>query len=294
MYSHHLTKYLGAFVDESLIDDNDNDLTRWIKSKPTDSIIYTAFGSTGIIDFDRMKNLIHGLAVFLLKTDAASLILAVRNDNYNRYQMVLNDLKDDEYRRVLLDEQRVKVEQGFIPQKWILQQNSVHLFLGHCGMGSTSEGLYFQKLLLCLPLHTDQFFNAIALDRAGVGQSLFQPPSLFQLFQNPMDFHDYTFSASDVTRKLSIMWRNNTFQNTARIISADIKHAGGIKRAVEEIELFVKSNGNFDRYAPFQSTQPFYQQCMLDLVIVYLVLPIAVIFYLSVECCKQGRKKKVD
>ena len=294
LYSHHLTKYLGAFIDESTIDYTDNDLTRWIKSKPTDSIIYTAFGSTGMVDFDRMKNLINGLAEFLLRTDAASLILAFRSNNYNQYQMALNELKNDEYRRVLLDEQRVKVEQGFIPQKWILQQNSVHLFLSHCGMGSISEGLYFQKLFLCLPLHTDQFFNAIVLDRAGVGQSLFQPPSLFQSFQNPMDFHGYTFSASDVARKLLLMWRNDTFQNTARIISAEIKHAGGVKRAVEEIELFVKVNGNFDRYASFQSTLPVYQQYMLDLLIVFLALSIPVIFCLFVKCSKRNQKRKVE
>ncbi|CAF2633264.1 unnamed protein product [Rotaria sp. Silwood2] len=48
-YSHHLTKYLGGFIDELSIDYVDNDLTRWIKSKPMNSIIYVAFGSTGIV-----------------------------------------------------------------------------------------------------------------------------------------------------------------------------------------------------------------------------------------------------
>ncbi|CAF0780660.1 unnamed protein product [Didymodactylos carnosus] len=292
--SHHWTKYLGAYVDESTIDNTDNDLTKWIKSKPPNSMVYAAFGSTGIIELDRMKNLITGLAAFLLQTDTASVLLAFRNINYDKYQIVLNEITNNEYRRVLLNDQRVKIEREFVQQKWILQQKSVNLFLSHCGMGSAGEGLYFQKPILCLPLQTDQFFNAIAIEQSGVGQSLFKPPSLLQSFLNPVDFHDYTFSANDVTTKLLIMWRNSTFENAVRIMSAEMKHAGGVKQAVKEIEFLVKLNGDLNRYAPFQSTLPFYQQFMVDLVIVYIVIPGAIIFYLFVKCCKQSRKKKID
>ncbi|CAF1088247.1 unnamed protein product [Didymodactylos carnosus] len=161
-------------------------------------------------------------------------------------------------------------------------------------MGSTGEGIYFQKPILCLPFHSDQFFNAIAIDQSGVGQSLFKLPSVLQSFLNPTDFHDYTFSANDVTTKLLTMWRNSTFENAVRIMSAEMKHAGGVKRAVKEIEFLVKLNGDLDRYMPFQSTLPFYQQFMVDLVIVYIVIPGAIIFYVFVKCCKQNRKKKVD
>ncbi|CAF1088228.1 unnamed protein product [Didymodactylos carnosus] len=112
--SHHWTKYLGAFVDESSIDNTDNDLTKWIKSKPLNSVVYVAFGSTGIIELDRMKNLIKGLAAFLLQTDTASVLLAFSNINYAQYQTVLNEMTNNEYRRVLLNNQRVKVEPGFV------------------------------------------------------------------------------------------------------------------------------------------------------------------------------------
>ncbi|CAF1062263.1 unnamed protein product [Didymodactylos carnosus] len=293
-YSHHCIKYLGGFVDESSIDYIDNDFTRWIKSKAINSIVYASFGSTGLIKFDRMKNLINGLAEFLIQTHDASALLAFRNTNYDTYQIVLNEMKNDEYRRILLDDQRVKVENGFVQQKWILQQNSVYLYISHCGMGSSVEGLYFQKPILCLPLHTDQFANAITIDYSGVGQSLFLLPSPLQSFLNPIDFHDYIFSASSVTIKLATMWRNSTYEKAVRIMSAEMKHAGGVRRAVEEIEFLVNLNGNLDRYAPFQSTLPFYQRYMLDLVIVYIVLPLVINVCLFFKCRNRNRKKKID
>ncbi|CAF4875102.1 unnamed protein product, partial [Rotaria socialis] len=46
-YPDHLTKYLGGFIDESSVVYVDNDLNRWIKIKPKNSILYAAFGSTG-------------------------------------------------------------------------------------------------------------------------------------------------------------------------------------------------------------------------------------------------------
>ncbi|CAF4615452.1 unnamed protein product [Rotaria sp. Silwood1] len=177
-----------------------------------------------------------------------------------------------------MNNQRVKVENQFVQQKWILQQTFVNIFLSHCGMDSTVEGLYFQKPILCLPIQTDQFLNSIAIDNSGVGKSLFTPPCLWQSFLKPHDFHEYTFSAHSVTTKLLTMWRNITYEQAVRIVSLEMKHAGGVRRAVEEMEFLVDLNGDLERYAPFHSTLPFYQRYMLDLVLVYFVLPITIIF----------------
>jgi hypothetical protein len=81
-YSYHYTKYLGAFIDEKLVNHVDNDLTRWITSKPSSSIVYGAFGSTSLILHERMYNLISGLATFLLQANDSSLLLAFRSANY--------------------------------------------------------------------------------------------------------------------------------------------------------------------------------------------------------------------
>ncbi|CAF3500858.1 unnamed protein product [Rotaria socialis] len=203
-------------------------------------------------------------------------------------------MKNDEYQRILSDEQRFRVESSFVPQKWILQQNSVNLFISHCGMGSVGEGLYFQKLILCLPMCTDQFVNAMAIDHSGVGASLFIPPTLWPSLLRPDGFHHYTFLASAVTSKLFTIWENATYVKVARMMSLEMKHAGGVKRGVKEIEFFVNAHGDLLRYMPFSNTLAFYQRYMLDLVLVYIVLPIAIIFYLALKFCWSNIKNKID
>ncbi|CAF3895312.1 unnamed protein product, partial [Rotaria sp. Silwood2] len=280
----HDTKYLGGFVDNLSIEYVENDFTRWIQSKPPKSIVYVAFGSISILNQVRMRNLVYGLAEFLLQKDSVSILLAFRNRNYENYQIILNEMKYDQYRQILMDDQRVKVENRFLQQKWILQQNSVSVFISHCGMGSLVEGLYFEKLIICLPLCTDQFSNAISIYHSGVGESLFALPSLWKSLFSPLDFHDYIFSASDVTTKLLTIWRNISYEQAVRLMSLEMKHAGGVRKAVEEIEHLVNLNGSLDRYKPFHDILPFYQRYLLDIVLVCIVLPIATVYYLRAKC----------
>jgi len=220
--------------------------------------------------------------------------LILRNSNYETYRTVLNEINNDEYLRILMDNQRVKIVNEFVQQKWILQHSSIKFFLSHCGMGSCSEGIYFQKPILCMPFNMDQFVNAISIDHLGIGLSLFVPPSPLRSLINPDDFHDYTWTASSVTTKLATLWKNISYEKAVRIMFLEMKHAGGLRRAVEEIEFFVHLNGDLDRYAPFHSTLPFYQRYMLDLVMIYIVLPVAIMSYFAVQCCQRSRKTKQD
>jgi UDP:flavonoid glycosyltransferase YjiC (YdhE family) len=293
-YSHHYIKYLGAFMDETPVDDLDDALATWIKSKPINSILYGAFGSSSLIPYDRMYNLINGLAKFLLQTDNSFLLLALRNANYDTYQAVLKDLPNDEIRKILENKQRVWIEKGFVKQKWILQQKSVKVFLSHCGMGSAMEALYFSKLILGMPFSSEQFTNAIAIENLNVGQSLFVPPSAIQNLLNPYDVAQYTFTAESVTSKILDLWMNVAYEKAAREMSLEMNHAGGVKRAVEEIEFFVNLDGDLDRFAPFQSTLSFYQRYMLDLLLIFVILPGLIITYIVSKCCKRRRKTKTD
>jgi UDP:flavonoid glycosyltransferase YjiC (YdhE family) len=294
-YTDHYTKYLGAFIDETTIKYHENELTKWVQMKPNHSIIYGAFGTSSLIQIDRMKNLIHGLAEFLFQTPDCFLLLVFRGSNYETYQTVINDMKNNnEYFNILNDNERVKIENRFVEQKWILQQNSIKLFFSHCGMGSCSEGIYFEKPILCMPFNMDQFINAISIEHLAIGLSLFVPPSLFQSLLLPYHFHEYTFTAQSVTTKLMNIWRNESYREMVKIMSLEMKHAGGLKRAVEEIEFFVNLKGNLDRYAPFQSTLPFYQRYKLDLLIIFVILPIIIVTYGMIKCCKRRRKVKTD
>ncbi|CAF1143526.1 unnamed protein product [Rotaria sordida] len=100
--------------------------------------------------------------------------------------------------------------------------------------------------------------------------------------------HQQLAKRDSVTMKLSTMWRNMTYEKAVRIMSLGMKHAGGMKRAVKKIEFLINLNGGLYRYAPFQSTLPFYQRYMFDLAIVTIVV------YLLDKYCKRNRQKKVD
>lgn len=294
-YSDHYKKYLGPFIDEKQTDDVENELTKWIKSKPTNSLIYAAFGSTTLIIHQRMFNLINGIAGFLLETPDSSALLAFRGANYDMYQRVLNELSNDEVKRFLSSNARIRVENGFVPQKWILQQSSVKIFLGHGGMGSTLEALYFKKPILCMPFSMDQFVNTMRIDNLGVGLSLFVPSSsLLQSLIHPYDFMNYIFSPSTVKEKLFALWTNISYELAAERMSMEMKHAGGLKQAIEEIEFFVNLNGNLDRFAPFPTTLSFHQRYMLDLLMILIIIPGTIITYLIVKCRRRRRKQKTE
>ena len=290
-YPNHYVKYLGAFIDESSIKYESNEFTEWIRTKDDRSMIYGAFGTSSLIPFERMKNLINGLAEFLFQTPTSSLLLILSERNSQTYQKVLNEMSNSQYSHILMNNQRVRIENRFIDQKWVLQQNSVKLFLSHCGMGSCSEGVYFHKPFLCMPFNMDQFINAMTIEHSSIGLSLFEPPSLWQSFLHPHDFHRYTFSAESVTKKLTMIWQNDVYQETVRIMSLEGQHAGGMKRAMEEIEFLVKMKGNLDRFAPFQSTLPFYQRYQLDLLVIFVVFPLIILTYGLKKCCKRRQRK---
>ena len=293
-YSDHYTKHLGAFMDETSIDDCSDDLATWVKSKKIGSILFGAFGSTSLIPYDRMYELVNGLAKFLVQTDDTFMLLAFHDANYDTYRAVLKDLSHSQIRTMLENNERVWIKKGFGKQKWILQQRSVKVFLSHCGMGSIMEALYFAKPILGMPFNAEQFANAIRTESLNVGISLFEPPPRIQNILYPYNVVQYTFTAESVTNKVLDLWMNATYKKLAQQISLEMKHAGGVKRAVEEIEFFVSLNGNLDHFSPFQSTLSFYQRYMLDLLLAFLFVPGLTVAYIISQYYGRQRKIKID
>lgn len=291
----HLSKYLGAFIDESSISqDTGSELAQWVNAKADRSVVYVAFGSVWILDLERMRNIVRGLAAFLRHTDSVSILVAFRNTNFHHYSTALAEITDEASHRVLTDPQRVRVENRFIEQKWVLKHKAVSLFVSHCGMGSAVEALFYEKPILCVPLGVDQHNNAIAIRHSGVGDSLFLPPSMLDSLRNPIDYRNYTFTSEDVTHRLTTMWHNASYQRAAQLMSLEMKHAGGVKQAVKEIEHLASLNGNLNRYAPFHSALPFYQRYGIDLLVFYLLLPTVILFQLFSRCCKRNQKQKLE
>lgn len=284
-YPDPYTKYLGAFLDNTSLEDDDSALTAWTRSKPISSILYGAFGSSSIIPYTRMYNLVDGLAKFLLHIENSFLVLALRSVNYDTYLSVSQNLLQDESRKILENKERVWVEKGFVKQKWILQQKSITVFISHCGMGSVMEALYFSKPILGMPFSREQFANAMAIANLNVGQPI---------FATPYDLVNYTFTAESVTTKTLDLWMNVAYEKAAREMSLEMKHTGGLQRAVEEIEFFAQLNGNLDRFTPFQNTLSFYQRHMLDLMVIFIILPGLIIIKVVFKCSKRRNKTKTD
>ena len=288
-------KYLGGFIDPMMEKSSHDELLHWIQSKPNSSIIYGAFGSSSVISAVRMSSLIRGLARFLIEKQSSFLLLAFRSVNYETYRSVINELLDQEsMRTVWNDASRVRIENGFVPQKWILRHSSVHIFLTHAGFGSLSESIYFEKATLCMPFNMDQFANAIRIRNLNLGRSLFEPPSLWKSLKKPYHHIDYRFTEIDVSSHLSILWLNQTYQRANQLMSSEMKYLGGVQQAVKEIEYYHEFSGSFDRFIPLTTTLKFYQQYFLDLISFFLILPLSIFLFLSVRCCKQNRKEKTD
>lgn len=289
------TKYLGAFINQNPTADFErNELSDWIVSKPDRSVIYGAFGTSSLIHYDRMRNLIDGLTKFLSEHVDVSLLLVLRGNNYDVYQQLLANIDDEAVRAFLTKSKRIRIENRFVPQKWILKQTSVRLFLSHCGMGSTSEAIFFGLPILCMPFNMDQFINAMAIEQSFVGLSLFVRPGLFYSFIHPHNFQGYKFTGTFLYEQLVEIWKNPIFAKSAYLMSLEVQHAGGLDQAVREIEYFTKLDGNFDRYTVYSATLPFYQRYFLDIFLVYFIVPYLLIRYLFKKLSKKSGKKKLE
>jgi hypothetical protein len=284
------TKYVGGFVDETSVLEPDSLLRHWVDAKTNMSMIYIAVGSISIVNEHRMQSLVEGLAEFLLQERVSSVLLAFRYANYDNYHRIVSTLVEQRYRHVLQDQTRVRIERRFIPQKWILRHHALHVFVSHCGMGSTVETIHFEKSLLCLPLCTDQFSNAIAVQRAGVGESLFEPPGMLESLRQPLHFHTYTFTANEVIDRLRRLWHSDTHRRAIRLISMEMKRAGGVRGAVQDIEIFVEADGDLQRETPFEHRLAFYQRYLLDVLFVVFLLPLFGI----VSLCRRCRRSRVS
>ena len=145
-----------------------------------------------------------------------------------------------------------------------------------------------------MPFSMDQFTNSMTIVDLEVGLSLFAPPPIWSALWNPYDFVRYTFPAERVCESMLALWTQTKYKKAATLMSLEMKHAGGVRRAVEEIEFFVQLEGNLDRFAPFPSTLPFYQRWKLDLALIFLILPSCVTLFVIVRCCKRPQKLKRD
>ncbi|RJQ68152.1 glycosyltransferase [Pseudonocardiaceae bacterium YIM PH 21723] len=162
---------------------------------------------------------------------------SVFNDQPSFFRTVIEAFRDEPVRVVMAIGQRVDRAElgeippnfevlGFAPQLEILPHASV--FLTHCGMGGTQEGLSFGVPLVGIPQMTEQQGNAERVVELGLGRHI--PPA--------------EVTASVLRTAVREVLADPDIKARLAAMQADIRDAGGTARAADVLERAVKEFGN--------------------------------------------------
>jgi UDP:flavonoid glycosyltransferase YjiC (YdhE family) len=284
--------FLGPYISEGF-EKPTAELQTWVNAHS--SIVLAVFGTTSRIKFPRMKSLILGLIQVVHENPTTSLLLALAVDNYETMMQVLKEEKQESF----LKHERVNIVQGLVPQKWLLQQKNVKVFISHGGMNSVQEALYYGTPVLVMPFQFDQVTVGTHVQDTHVGLTLYNDNGfnpLLHIFveHSPQKYH---FTEKEVATKLNLLIRDKSFANEAVKMSKTMRHAGGTKRAVDEIEFVIDMKGDMSHTVSILSRLPFYQRYAIDIALVVLGLG-ALVSYLMVYIVRlvlcRATKKKQD
>ncbi|WP_268624254.1 macrolide family glycosyltransferase [Paenibacillus alvei] len=109
-----------------------------------------------------------------------------------------------------------------VPQLEVL--NYCNVFITHCGMNSTNEGLYFNTPLVMIPSVNDQHMVAQRVEQAGAG---------IRLEKNKL-------SSSQIKSAVLEVMHNPLYKLNCEHIGRSLREAGGFVRAADEISKFKK------------------------------------------------------
>jgi MGT family glycosyltransferase len=110
----------------------------------------------------------------------------------------------------------------YVPQLQVLSISDV--FITHCGMNSTNEGLYFGNPLIMLPLMNDQPVVAQRVEKLGAGLIL-----------------DHEKVDATMLREAVLeVWNNPVYKENSLKISDSFREAGGYVKAADELMKKIK------------------------------------------------------
>ncbi|HRL12763.1 MAG TPA: glycosyltransferase [Aggregatilineales bacterium] len=153
----------------------------------------------------------------------------VINDNQDFYRLCISALGGMPYDVLITTGGRFSPEQfgtlpdnvsirTWVPQGQVLKQASV--FITHGGLNSIHEGLYCDLPLLVVPQQTEQTFNALRVVELGAGLML-KPDTL---------------NAGNLRDAVTQLLADDRYRSQAKRIGETLRSAGGVTRAVDEIE----------------------------------------------------------
>ncbi|KAI6687892.1 hypothetical protein NL676_024720 [Syzygium grande] len=146
--------------DEDINDMKWASIKEWLDEQRLNSLVYVAIGTEAVLSREEVNELALGLEKSRLS------FFWVLRDPPESTQKAIDMLPDGFLQRV---EGHGIVYTDWAPQVKILSHDSVGGFMTHCGWNSIIEGLAFGRVLMLLPMTSDQGPNARLLQGKGLG-----------------------------------------------------------------------------------------------------------------------------
>ncbi|KAF3613161.1 putative cyanidin-3-O-glucoside 2-O-glucuronosyltransferase-like [Capsicum annuum] len=151
---------LGSLVQQSIDQDDHEEIKQWLDKKEKSSTIFVSFGS----EYFLSKEEIHEVAK-ALELSKVNFIWVLRFPHCEKISMQ-DALPEGYLERV---GGRGMVMEGWASQAKVLQHPSIRGFVSHCGWSSFMESMKFGVPIIAMPMHLDQPLNARLVEYTGVG-----------------------------------------------------------------------------------------------------------------------------
>ncbi|XP_076940662.1 scopoletin glucosyltransferase-like [Bidens hawaiensis] len=139
---------------------DEHECLKWLKSKPSGSVIYISFGS--IVKVSRSQ--LYEIAT-ALEACNENFIWVIRNDE--------ETLIPEGFEARIAAKEKGLIIKGWAPQMLILDHESVGGFMTHCGWNSVLEGVLGGVVMVAWPVMAEQFYNAkLVTDVLRIGVSI--------------------------------------------------------------------------------------------------------------------------
>ncbi len=157
----------------------------------------------------------------------------VINDNIDFFQTCIEALADSPYDVLISTGKGLSPERfGTLPENirlesWVPQPqvlSDATLFITHGGLNSLHEGMYYNVPLLTVPQQIEQMFNAMRVEKLGAGLML-KPGEV---------------SAETLRQCVESIINQPRYKIAAQRLGESLRNAGGVSRAVDEIENLLK------------------------------------------------------
>ncbi|KAF7094914.1 hypothetical protein CFC21_097184 [Triticum aestivum] len=143
--------------------ENQADYMQWLAAQPARSVVYVSFGSRKAISKDQLRELAVGL-----EASGHRFLWVVKSTVVDRDdEAELSELLGEGFLERV--QGRGMVTKGWVEQEEVLKQESIGLFISHCGWNSVTEAAANGLPVLAWPRFGDQRVNAGVVARSGLG-----------------------------------------------------------------------------------------------------------------------------